>query len=131
MNIRDEIVGKRRKDLEKEGFTMGSPVPDERRAPLVPFNRDPFLICEIKRSSPSRGDIAAGRDPVAQAAAYVENGVKTVSILTEQNYFSGSLDDLMRVKTGYPDLAVLRKDFLLEKEDILVSYRAGADAVLL
>jgi indole-3-glycerol phosphate synthase/phosphoribosylanthranilate isomerase len=131
MNIRDEIVRRRREDISKKGYDMGCSPPDTRRVPLVPFNRTPFLICEIKRSSPSRGDIARGRDPVAQAAAYVERGVKTVSVLTESNYFSGSLCDLMRVKNAYPELAVLRKDFLLEREDIIISHRAGADVVLL
>jgi indole-3-glycerol phosphate synthase/phosphoribosylanthranilate isomerase len=97
----------------------------------VEFNRPPFFICEVKRSSPSKGNIAAGRDPVEQASFYVKRGVKTVSVLTEPNYFSGSLEDLLKIKQAFPDLAVLRKDFLLEKEDILVSHRAGADALLL
>ncbi len=131
MNIRDEIVQKRRESIAESGFTLGCRVPDERKVPIVQFDRSPFLICEVKRSSPSKGDIARDKDPVKQAGIYAQKGVKTVSVLTEPNYFSGSLCDLINIKNAFPDLAVLRKDFLLEKEDILISHRAGADAVLL
>jgi indole-3-glycerol phosphate synthase/phosphoribosylanthranilate isomerase len=106
-------------------------VPAARGVPLQPFLRDPGLICEIKRRSPSRGDIDAGLDPVDLAAAYRERGVRSVSVLTEENHFAGSLADLIAVKQAYPDLAVLRKDFLLDEEDLEISFRAGADAVLL
>jgi indole-3-glycerol phosphate synthase/phosphoribosylanthranilate isomerase len=58
-------------------------------------------------------------------------GIQTVSILTEEEYFSGSLNDLYSVKNAFPQLCVMRKDFLFDEEDIEVSYRAGADAVLL
>jgi indole-3-glycerol phosphate synthase/phosphoribosylanthranilate isomerase len=106
-------------------------VPAERSAPLVRFLRDPALICEIKRRSPSRGAIDTAIDPVALAAEYAARGVRSVSVLTEEDHFGGSLADLIAVKRAHPDLAVLRKDFLVDEEDLLVSYRAGADAVLL
>jgi indole-3-glycerol phosphate synthase/phosphoribosylanthranilate isomerase len=131
MNIRDEIVQKRRECIAQKGFTLGCQVPEKRNLPVVRLDRKPFLICEVKRRSPSKGDIAPDKDPVKQAELYAKKGVKTVSVLTEPNYFSGSLSDLIHIKKTYPDLAVLRKDFLLEREDIHVSYRAGADAVLL
>ncbi|MBN1798301.1 MAG: bifunctional indole-3-glycerol phosphate synthase/phosphoribosylanthranilate isomerase [Spirochaetales bacterium] len=131
MNIRDEIVQKRRKCIAERGFALGCPVPEKRNLPVARFDRSPFLICEVKRSSPSKGDIARHKDPVQQAGVYAGKGVKTVSVLTEPNYFSGSLGDLINIKRAYPDLAVLRKDFLLEKEDIHISHRAGADAILL
>ncbi|MFO8041560.1 MAG: bifunctional indole-3-glycerol phosphate synthase/phosphoribosylanthranilate isomerase, partial [Alkalispirochaeta sp.] len=57
-------------------------------------------------------------------------GAGAVSVLTEQDHFSGSLSDLIAVKRAYPDLSVLRKDFLLEPVDVEVAWRAGADAVL-
>ena len=110
---------------------LGSRVPQERAAPLVTFLGDPPLICEVKRRSPSRGNINAGLDPVELAGRYLANGARSISILTEEDYFHGTLDDLMAVKRAYPQCAVLRKDFLVDREDIDVSYRAGADAVLL
>lgn len=110
---------------------MDAPVPAERAVPLVHFGTDPFIICEIKRRSPSRGAIDSHLDPIAQAGQYVDRGIGAISVLTEQDHFSGSLEDLMAVKRAYPHAAVLRKDFLLAPEDIVVSYRAGADAVLL
>ena len=110
---------------------MGVSLPAARAAPLVPFGADPFIICEIKRRSPSRGGIAPGRDAVEQARLYADHGVRSVSVLTEQDRFDGSLDDLRRVKEALPGLSVLRKDFLLDVEDVEVSWRAGADAVLL
>jgi indole-3-glycerol phosphate synthase/phosphoribosylanthranilate isomerase len=131
MNIRDTIVGRRRERIGREGHALGASLPARRKLPLLPFGRAPFVIAEIKRRSPSRGDIDAGLDPLKQAARYVDAGIRTVSILTEEDHFSGSLEDLIRVKKRFPRLAVLRKDFLLDREDIIASYRAGADAVLL
>lgn len=126
-----EILERRLARMRELGPELGHPVPLERQVPLVPFLRDPPVICEIKKRSPSRGDIAPDLDPVQQAGLYRASGVRTVSVLTEEDRFGGSLLDLMEVKRAYPDLAVLRKDFLATEEDILVSYRAGADAVLL
>jgi indole-3-glycerol phosphate synthase / phosphoribosylanthranilate isomerase len=130
-DILTRIAGRRKLRVAREGPALGSAVPVEREAPQVPFGREPFLICEIKRRSPSKGDIDAGLDPVAQAGLYRDAGVRSVSVLTEEDHFGGSLDDLMAVKRAFPDLSVLRKDFLLGEEDLEVSHRAGADAVLL
>jgi indole-3-glycerol phosphate synthase / phosphoribosylanthranilate isomerase len=130
-SIRDEIVNRRRERIAREGYTLGSRVPAERQVPLVPFLADPPLICEVKRRSPSRGDINAGLDPVELAGRYITNGARSISILTEEDYFHGSLDDLMAVKKVHPTCAILRKDFLVDPEDVDVSCRAGADAVLL
>jgi indole-3-glycerol phosphate synthase/phosphoribosylanthranilate isomerase len=130
-DILQKIVAARREMLAQQGPEQGESVPAEREVPLVEFGREPFVICEIKRRSPSRGQIAAGADPVMQAAKYVSRNVQSISVLTEPNFFGGSLKDLMRVKRQYPGISVLRKDFLLNIEDIDVSWRAGADAVLL
>ena len=91
----------------------------------------PLLVCEIKRRSPSRGAIAPGLDAVEQARRYAAAGVRAVSVLTEPDHFGGALADLVAVKEACPHLSVLRKDFLLDERDLEVSYRAGADAVLL
>jgi len=130
-NIRDEIVAHRRSRIASEGHTLGARVPSRRQVPLVPLLGDPPLICEVKRRSPSRGEINETLDPVELAGAYVASGARSISVLTEEDYFHGSLDDLIAVKRAYPECAVLRKDFLVDRQDIEVSYRAGADAVLL
>jgi len=89
------------------------------------------LICEIKRRSPSRGDLSAELNPVSQAAAYIDAGATAISVLTEQDHFAGSLRDLITVREHHREIALLRKDFLLTPEDVDISWRAGADAVLL
>jgi indole-3-glycerol phosphate synthase/phosphoribosylanthranilate isomerase len=130
--ILDEIVRVRRERIERLGPEEGAPVPAERATgkPL-PFGTDPFLICEIKRRSPSRGNINNSLDPLEQARIYTERGASHISILTEPEYFGGSLEDLMAVREAFPEARILRKDFLLTREDVDVSYRAGADAFLL
>jgi indole-3-glycerol phosphate synthase/phosphoribosylanthranilate isomerase len=140
--ILERIAARRRDRVRAEGHALGVELPRERRVPRVPFapeqgsggriaERAPFLICELKRRSPSRGDIAPGLDALAQAGRYAAAGVRRVSVLTEEDHFGGSLRDLQEVKARYPGLAVLRKDFLLDEQDLEVSWRAGADAVLL
>ncbi len=131
MNILNEIVAAKKADKsEKSGF-FSRALPKERTQRIIPFDTDPFLICEIKKASPSRGNIALDIDPLEQAGIYAAKGVRSISVLTEERYFKGSLSCLASVKEAYPELAVLRKDFLLDREDIEVSYLAGADAVLL
>ena len=131
MNIREEIVARRRERIASEGHTLGASVPDRREAPLTLFGREPFVICEIKRKSPSRGPLDEIPDPAAQAGRYIAGGALSLSVLTEEDHFGGTLEDLIAIKKAYPGAAVLRKDFLLDEEDIDVSHRAGADAVLL
>ncbi len=129
--ILQEIAAVRRGRISRQGHSMGADLPALRSAPLVPFGADPFIICEVKRRSPSRGGIAPGRDAVEQAMTYASHGVRNVSVLTEEDRFDGSLEDLVKIKRALPELSVLRKDFLLDVQDIEVSWRAGADAVLL
>ncbi len=127
----EAIVANRRREIETIGYSQGAQIPARREVPVVPFASHPALICEIKRRSPSRGELAPKIDAVEQAGVYRSLGAGHLSVLTERDYFGGSLDDLMAIKRAYPDLALLRKDFLLEPEDIRVSWRAGADAALL
>ena len=130
-NIVGQIVEKRKKDIEKKGYTFGFEIPAKRDRPLNPFMQDKGVILEVKRASPSKGDIAPNLDSVETAKRYQKNGASAISCLTEENYFKGSLKDLMAICKAIPDIAVLRKDFLLEEEEIDISYRCGADAVLL
>src|SRR5688572_20269953 len=113
MDVKRAIVARRLERIAAEGYAFGHPVPEHRAVPVVPFDRAPFVICEVKRRSPSKGIIAGGLDAVEQARLYVGSGVKTISVLTEEDQFGGSLADLMAVKNAFPDTAVLRKDFLV------------------
>ena len=126
-----EIAERRRRRLAESGPEFGAALPPERELPIVPFPGPTGLICEIKRRSPSRGAIGEIPDPVEQARRYRQGGAGAVSVLTEMDYFAGSLEDLMAVKWAEPELAVLRKDFLLGPEEVEISHRSGADAILL
>jgi indole-3-glycerol phosphate synthase len=88
------------------------------------------LIAEIKRASPSAGDIAPGASPAELAGAYERGGASAVSVLTEPDYFRGSLDDLVEARSVCA-LPVLRKDFTCEPLHVWEARAAGADAVLL
>lgn len=88
------------------------------------------VIAEVKRASPSRGDLAAIVDPAALARTYANNGASTISVLTEGRKFKGTLDDLRAVRAEV-SVPVLRKDFIAEKYQILEARAAGADLVLL
>lgn len=88
------------------------------------------IIAEVKRRSPSRGVLAAGLDAVAQARTYEAAGAAAISVLTEPLHFDGSLDDLVAVREAV-SIPLLRKDFLLEPEQIWEARAAGADAALL
>lgn len=130
-NIVAEIVEVKKRDAQKQGFTFGCNVPAERTRKINPFMAQKGVILEVKRASPSKGDIAPNLNPAETALLYKQNGAAAISCLTEPHYFKGSLNDLMNVCAAVPDVAVLRKDFLLEEEEIGISYRCGADAVLL
>lgn len=88
------------------------------------------IIAEIKRRSPSKGVIRENFDPEAIAASYTAHGAAAISVLTEEDFFAGSLDHLcaVRVVTGLP---LLRKDFVFDEYQIFEAAQAGADAILL
>lgn len=88
------------------------------------------LIAEIKRRSPGAGDIRTGLMPARQARCYEAGGAAAVSVLTDSQYFSGSLDDLAEVRRTVR-LPVLRKDFIIDVVQVLEARAAGADAILL
>jgi len=130
-DILDEIVAKRREDYARLGPSFGVDLPAHRLRAVVPFLAEAGTILEIKRASPSKGDIAPDLDPVTLVRQYEKAGTKNVSVLTEQRFFKGSLADLLAVSASSGTLSFLRKDFILYEDEIEVSYRAGADAVLL
>jgi indole-3-glycerol phosphate synthase len=137
MGFLTDLVDDRRRELERH------PLDDSMllaRALAVPPARDyvgalraragrPAVIAEVKRASPSAGEIA-DRDPAEQARAYAAGGAAAISVLTEPTHFHGSLADLRAARMAC-DLPVLRKDFLIHPAELIESRAAGADAVLL
>ncbi len=88
------------------------------------------VICEVKRSSPSKGALAAIADPAGLAADYEAGGAAVISVLTEQRRFGGSLADLEAVRARV-DIPVLRKDFIVTSYQLWEARAYGADLVLL
>ncbi len=88
------------------------------------------VIAEIKRASPSKGKIRENVDPAEYARKYELGGAAAFSVLTDRNFFSGSPDDLGKVKSA-ASLPTLRKDFLISSYQVYESAAMGADAVLL
>ena len=88
------------------------------------------LIAEIKKSSPSKGEICKKFNLLKIAKYYEEAGASCLSILTEKNYFSGEIDYLQKVKNEVK-IPVLRKDFIIDEWQIYESYFFGADCILL
>ncbi len=122
-----------RRDLDRlVARALAAPAPRPFAAALAASHADRGLavIAEIKRRSPSRGDLAARLDPASVAAAYAIGGATCLSVLTDWEFFGGSPDDLQaaRAVTGLP---TLRKDFTVGPADVCDARLMGADAVLL
>lgn len=142
-DILKKIVDRRRADIERLGLTFGFDIPEKRTVGRCEFLGRPGPILEVKRASPSKGDIAPDLVPADLACTYAAAGAQAISVLTETNFFKGTLADLITVakavdngdttadKLGTKKCAVLRKDFLLFEDEIDIAYRCGADAVLL
>jgi indole-3-glycerol phosphate synthase len=93
-------------------------------------NRSIGLIAEVKRASPSKGIINDNIDPVQVAKSYESAGADAISVLTDQQFFKGHINDLIAVKKAV-NIPVLRKDFIIDKNQIEESSRIGADVILL
>ncbi|WP_265446815.1 indole-3-glycerol phosphate synthase TrpC [Flexivirga meconopsidis] len=139
MTVLDDIITGVREDLAErearvpaaEVARLAREVPGARCA-LTAF-RAPApvkVIAEVKRRSPSKGDLATIPDPAELAGAYEAGGATAISVLTEQRRFGGSLDDLdaVRARVGIP---VLRKDFMVGHYQIDEARAHGADIILL
>lgn len=95
------------------------------------IGRKPFgIIAEIKRSSPSAGSINAVPCPATVAQSYGQNGAAGISVLTDQRFFGGTINDLAEVRKA-TTLPILRKEFIIDEYQVLEAKAYGADAVLL
>jgi indole-3-glycerol phosphate synthase len=138
-NLLDDIVASKRRELSEARQTLpdaefvkqlqGAPPPRDFRGALEAAP-GVAVIAEVKRASPSAGLLRADFDPVAIARLYEQHGAACISVLTDRPYFQGSLADLQAVRTSV-GLPVLRKDFILDRYQLLEARLAGADAVLL
>lgn len=143
MNKLDEIIAWKRREIEArlrpvsekelthwQEQTKGAP----RFAAALRHAGRLAVISEIKRSSPSAGPIAEGISAVEQASTYAAAGADALSVLTDQKYFSGSLEDLRAVTrhlAGERVVPCLRKDFMVHPVQIIEALEAGARAILL
>jgi indole-3-glycerol phosphate synthase len=138
MSVLDEILAGVTADLEDR---MARTSLDDLKAqadrqnpaldPMPAFRADGVsVIAEVKRASPSRGDLAPIKDPAGLAADYAAGGAAAISVLTEQRRFGGTLDDLRAVR-GQVDVPVLRKDFITTSYQLWEARAAGADMALL
>jgi indole-3-glycerol phosphate synthase len=139
MNILEKIIATKRKEVaeRKEQMTTkeleqtpnyGRPVVSmaERLRSKAPF----AIIAEFKRRSPSKGDIFAGAEIEPVVKGYEDAGCAGISVLTDETYFGGYLDDLKAART-YVEVPILRKEFIIDEFQILEAKSAGADLILL
>ena len=136
-SILDNIYAAKRVEVRARRAVV-SPMAIVAEAARAPRPRDfvaalrakrPAIIAEIKRASPSKGDIMPGLDPAIVAREYVAAGAAAISVLTDVN-FKGTLDDLRAVRAAV-EVPLLRKDFIFEPYQVYEARAAGADCVLL
>ncbi len=140
MSILDKIAEKKRERLsisksrvplrDLKGRIQDIEEPRDFRTAIKRGDRHIRLIAEIKKASPSKGVIRKDFDPVGIARIYEDKAVDAVSVLTEEDFFSGDLGYIPEVKNTV-SRPVLRKDFILDEYQIYESRANGADAVLL
>lgn len=94
-------------------------------------NQSAALIAEVKYASPSKGNFGISLPPLELARQYVDNGAAAVSVLTDESYFHGNLDYLVTIAAHFPQIPILRKDFIFDPYQIYESRASGASGVLL
>lgn len=128
MNKLDEIIENKYAEVSviKNTFTKASFKKNLQKPGLS-------IIAEVKRASPSKGDLSDIQDPVALASKYANAGAQAISVLTDEKYFKGTLSDMQKVSQSLcaKDVAVLRKDFIVDSYQVAEGVAAGASAVLL
>jgi indole-3-glycerol phosphate synthase len=135
-NVLDSIIEGVLEDVKKRLVPMAQLREQLQSAPKLRsaysvLSKEPMrLIAEVKRSSPSKGELAIIADPVALAENYQEGGADVISVLTEERRFKGSISDLTSVRAAV-DIPVLRKDFIVTEFQVYESRILGADLMLL
>lgn len=147
-SILDRIYAQRLEDVSNAEKTPGTTLADLETSlslniapPLIPLlprvrpRGQPSLFAEIKRASPSKGPISVNTSPAKQALTYALAGAHLISVLTEPKWFLGSLQDMLHARMSVAHLpnrpAILRKDFILSRYQVLESRLWGADTILL
>ena len=136
MSVLDSIIEGVREDLAMRRLPLAQirealeSAPAVRNVGKALAGPEISIIAEVKRSSPSKGALAAIEDPGALASRYEESGANVISVLTERRRFGGSLDDLDAVRTRV-EIPILRKDFMVDEYQFLEARAHGADLVLL
>jgi indole-3-glycerol phosphate synthase len=134
MTILDEIIVTKQNELANLPKLDASTLFTKRKSKSLyeSFKKNPNMniIAEIKRASPSKGDINMAVNIEEQAKAYVENGAGAISVLTDNTYFKGTMDDLRKVREVV-DVPILCKDFIIDRRQIDLAKSAGADVILL
>jgi len=142
MTILDKIVGVKRREVDKlsddpvsvdslkAGIEANGPRRDFFAALANPRAGDVGLIAEVKKASPSKGIIREDFDPVAIAKEYENAGASCLSVLTDTEFFQGSLEYLKAIRATV-DLPLLRKDFIIDERQLPEAIAWGADAILL
>jgi indole-3-glycerol phosphate synthase len=120
-------LGQREPDVEKRA---GESISGRRDFAKALTSRQPALIAEIKKASPSKGVLAEDFDPVSTARAYEQGGAGALSVLTDEKHFQGTLAHLEAARAA-TTLPVLRKDFTIDSYHVHQAAAHGADAILL
>src|SRR5918995_3911840 len=137
MSFLDELLASTRKRVEELSAVVSEEALEQRitaaeapRGFAATLDGDDIaLIAEVKRASPSKGDLREDLNPRELAAAYRSGGASAISVLTEPDRFRGSMEDLGAVREA--GLPVLRKDFIIDPFQVFESRAWGADALLL
>ena len=133
MTILNDILTEKKMEvskLKKDSFIKGP----EKKVPTfkerVQQSSHMNIIAEIKRASPSKGEIDLGVDPIARAKQYEQLGAAAISVLTDEPFFKGSMDDLRLVREAV-DIPILCKDFIIDSIQIDFAKANGANIILL
>jgi indole-3-glycerol phosphate synthase len=136
VSVLDSIIEGVREDLAKRRRSLGE-LHDQMSQAVAPLDAHSVLkgdqikvIAEVKRSSPSKGELSAIGDPAALAEQYENAGASVISVLTEERRFKGSLADLIAVRARV-SIPILRKDFMVDEYQFFEARAHGADMVLL